>query len=161
MQLGISTFFNYAESNRARTCLFVPVIVAASLSLCSCSNGALPTTPTIRLLLRDERRSFSTKTICRTQFPLACVKQGGVSRLKFGLQCTKDNRRISCGTVRWKVRTSAKQLTAAFSPNPGNPSRETIAASASLKIGDYTQTVLTTCTICPNKLVTMLPIVVR
>lgn len=79
-----------------------------------------------------------------------CLRQGGSFRLKINLTCHLGSQSASCGTVKWKTQVSNKLIKAAFKPDPGNPTTETIMALKNIKPGHYTQTITATCTGVPN-----------
>lgn len=86
---------------------------------------------------------------CKT-FPNICVKQGGTGTLGIKVTCKRNNKPIRCGSVRWFTKTSNTGLKWSFKPNPGNPTTETIAASKTIKVGQYSQSISAKCSNVPN-----------
>ncbi|MEO6834456.1 MAG: hypothetical protein ABI231_00895, partial [Candidatus Tumulicola sp.] len=70
-------------------------------------------------------------------FPLLCVKQGHSASMGIKITCTKGSKKVSCGSVTWSTKTGNSGLKWSFTPNPGNPTTETIKAVRTLKIGTY------------------------
>lgn len=83
-------------------------------------------------------------------FPNVCVKQGGTGTLSIRVTCKRNNKPIKCGSVRWFTKTSNTGLKWSFKPNPGNPTTETIAASKTIKVGKYSQSISAKCSNVPN-----------
>ncbi len=100
----------------------------------------------------DDALTLFVKNACTNpKFPLVCVKQGRKSTLSIQENCYVNGQPVSCGTVTWSATTSNKGLRAAFSPNPGNPVIETIAATKTIPVGrHYYQLITAVCTGVPN-----------
>jgi len=77
---------------------------------------------------------------------LVCVQPGKKGYVHATLTCRHAGKKVSCGSVTWKTVTSNSGLTGSFSPNPGNPTKETVTASATIKPGSYSQKISYTCT---------------
>ena len=86
---------------------------------------------------------------CKT-FPNICVKQGGTGTLGIKVTCKRNNKPVKCGSVRWFTKTSNTGLKWSFKPNPGNPTTETITASKTIKVGQYSQSISAKCSNVPN-----------
>ena len=84
------------------------------------------------------------------QFPTICVRRGRSATLGIEITCTKSGKTVQCGTVTWSAKTSNKGLTWSFSPNPGNPTTETIHAAKTLRLGQYSQSISTKCSNVPD-----------
>ncbi len=141
---------------------------AASIAITGCSSGfrSLPmvlqqspesamtgvSTPlSVSIERGDDALTIFAKNACKKpQFPLICVKQGGKGTLSIKLTCKKGNVPVSCGTVHWKTKTNNKGLKGSFKPDPGNPTKETIKASKTIKPGNYMQTITFTCSACSS-----------
>lgn len=92
-----------------------------------------------------------TGTPCRhPQFPTICVRRGHSATLGIKITCTKGGKTVKCGTVTWSAKTSDERLTWSFSPNPGNPTTETIHAAKTIPLGKYSQSIDTTCSNVPD-----------
>ncbi len=80
-----------------------------------------------------------------------CLKPGGSAKLGIKLVCsTTGSGTVSCGKVHWSTKMSNKGLKGTFKPNPGNPTKETITASKTIKKGHYKQTFTAKCTGIPS-----------
>jgi len=141
----------------------VTLLAAAALLFAGCSNaGMFPNvagTPAqslasfasegsgISIEPGDNALTVLAKASCKKPSGgLICLKPGGKGYLHATLTCTQKGKKISCGSVTWKTVTSNLGLTGLFSPNPGNPSKETVTASATIKPGTYSQTISYACT---------------
>jgi hypothetical protein len=94
----------------------------------------------------DAWTAFATSS-CK--YPVVCVKQGGKGTLSIKAACyNKQQIRVACGTVHWTTKTSNNELKGSFKPDPGNPTKETVTASRTIKPGNYTQTLTVTCSRC-------------
>lgn len=96
----------------------------------------------------------ATNPCLHPKFPLVCVKQGGSSTLGIQVNCTRNGKTISCGTVTWKTKTSHAGLTASFKPNPSGPPHgktlETVRATKTIKVAHYYQLITATCSLVAN-----------
>lgn len=79
-----------------------------------------------------------------------CLPPGGKGVLGIKLTCTKSSVTVSCGKVRWSTKMSNSGLKGSFKPNPGNPTKETVTASKSVKKGHYHQIFTAKCTAFPS-----------
>ncbi len=86
------------------------------------------------------------------KFPLICVKQGHSSTLGIKVTCKRGSKVISCGKVQWFTKMSNSGLKGSFKPNPGNPTKETVTASKTIKVGHYSQLLNVKCSnaSCPK-----------
>lgn len=85
---------------------------------------------------------------CNSKKLEVCVKPGGKAILGIKLQCsTASGKTISCGKVHWSTKMSNSGLKGSFKPNPGNPTKETVTASKTIKVGRYHQTVTAKCSL--------------
>lgn len=140
----------------------------ACIAIAGCSNGfrslpmtseqspqsamtrvATPITASIERV-GDALTIFATSACKKPTFPLICVNQGGKGTLSIKLTCKKGTVPVSCGTVDWKTKTNNKGLKGSFKPDPGNPTKETITASPTIKPGNYKQTIAFTCSACTS-----------
>ena len=69
------------------------------------------------------------------------VKPGGTNKCTHTITCGSRGTTKSCGTVRWSTKFSIAGLSGKFSPNPGDPSTQTISCKKSVKPGQYTNTI--------------------
>jgi len=79
-----------------------------------------------------------------------CVRPGGSAKLGIKLTCKKGSKVVKCGRVHWSTKMSHAGLAGTFSPNPGNPTTETVTATKSTKIGHYSQTISFKCSAFPS-----------
>ncbi len=131
-------------------------IAGVSGLLVACSSNSIPPVP-------QAAPSYSASVVPATSgaaaltvfakgkcknpaFPLLCVKRGDENSLGLRLTCHRGKKTIHCGKVTWSATISRRGLRASFSPNPGNPSTETVTASRRVKPGNYFQRISWTCT---------------
>jgi hypothetical protein len=133
------------------------LFAAAALAVAGCSSGssmppvsgnAMPVGPSTVTTTSSDRQNdavttFSSNPCAHPKFPTVCVQQGNYSTLGIQENCGKSTR--ACGSVHWSTKTSSKEISAYFQPNPGNPSSEVVSAFIKMKVGRYTQTIKITC----------------
>jgi hypothetical protein len=109
----------------------------------------------------DDAATIFAKANCKDpKFPLVCVKDGSSSTLGVKETCKRGGKKISCGAVHWSAKVSHPGLKAEFSPDPGDPTTETITAAAGLKPGTYSQVITVKCSAVPACVGGTAPIVV-
>ncbi len=109
----------------------------------------------------DDAGTIFAKNLCKNPtFPLVCVKDGTSSTLGLKETCRKGTKPISCGTVHYRAKTNSPGLDVSFSPDPGNPTTETITAAAKLKPGTYQQVIDVKCSKVPACVGGTAPIIV-
>ena len=79
-----------------------------------------------------------------------CLKPGGTYHLGLTLSCYLGTQEASCGTTKWSTKIVNKLIKGKFKPNPGDPTKETVTAAKSIKLGHYTQEITVTCTGVPS-----------
>jgi hypothetical protein len=96
--------------------------------------------------------SANSNPCLHPKFPLVCVKQGHSSTLGIKVTCKRGSKVISCGKVQWFTKMSNSGLKGSFKPNPGNPTKETVTASKTIKVGHYSQLLNVKCSnaSCPK-----------
>jgi hypothetical protein len=130
------------------------LIVGGVLFFAACSGGQpLPNaqTPTQSVTAIGMASGPMLPATCTDPKEIkVCLEAGTSAKLPIRLICKKNSGKVSCGKVTWTTKMSNKELTAKFSPNPGNPTTETITASKSIEVGHYTQAIVAKCTFVPE-----------
>lgn len=138
-------------------------LLAAWLPTACGQSGSLPsagttgTNPfanfavTVRMEAAPGRTGGADAAPCKyPQFPTICVRRGHSATLGIKITCTRHGNPVACGTVTWSAKPSNKGLSASFSPNPGNPTTETVRADKTMRLGKYSQSITTKCSSVPN-----------
>lgn len=126
-------------------------IAAGILCIAGCSGGRpLPMAGTT-LVTGIQPEGIVPDTCSNPKKFKVCVKPGGHYVLGLTLTCsTTGGGTESCGKVRWSTKMSHVGLKGTFKPDPGNPTKETISASKTIKLGHYHQIIKAKCSIAPS-----------
>ncbi len=133
-------------------------IAAGILCIAGCSGGRpLPMAGTgsglapsshVTLVTGIEPEGAVPDTCSNPKKFKVCVKPGGHYVLGLTLTCsTISGGTESCGKVHWSTKMSHSGLKGTFKPDPGNPTKETISASKTIKLGHYHQTITAKCSL--------------